>query len=383
MDIEILEQIGLTKSEINVYLALLELGSSSTGKIVDKSGAPSSKIYEILDRLIKKGLASFVVKSGVKYFEAASPARIMDYMEEKEKSMQEQKEKLRKIIPELELQKKLAGYSSEAAIYKGIRGLESAFYPIIEQLQKNDELLMIGLPKRSKPFDIFLIKFFRKCIERKIKIKIVAEYQSKKDLNYLHENKIIFDIRFNADSSPAQIFIIKDISIILSSEAKEPLAMMINSREISESFRNEFRRLWDQEAKIVKGIAAMQNLFEDIIANGGVDWIGARGYTVDAIPAYIDEWEKRAVKKGIVTRNIVDPEIKGHRITKFSFAQTKYTLAKEFSSMSCFWIYKNKVAISNWTAKEPIALIIENKSICEMYKKQFESLWNKDKKIMA
>ena len=45
---ELLEEIGLTKSEIKVYLALLELGSATSGPIVDKSGASSSKIYEIL-----------------------------------------------------------------------------------------------------------------------------------------------------------------------------------------------------------------------------------------------------------------------------------------------------------------------------------------------
>ena len=53
MDNTILEQIGLTKSEINVYLALLELGSSSTGKIVDKSkvGFP---FYWVGDKAIAK-----------------------------------------------------------------------------------------------------------------------------------------------------------------------------------------------------------------------------------------------------------------------------------------------------------------------------------------
>ena len=51
---ELLEEIGLTKSEIKVYLALLELGSSTTGPIVDKSKASSSKIYEILDKLMQK-----------------------------------------------------------------------------------------------------------------------------------------------------------------------------------------------------------------------------------------------------------------------------------------------------------------------------------------
>jgi len=37
MDTQILQDIGLTKNEINVYLALLELGKSSAGKVLEKS----------------------------------------------------------------------------------------------------------------------------------------------------------------------------------------------------------------------------------------------------------------------------------------------------------------------------------------------------------
>ena len=74
MNVELLEAIGLTKSEIKVYLALLELGSSTTGPIVEKSGASSSKIYEILEKLIQKGLVGHVIKAGKKHFEAAPPA---------------------------------------------------------------------------------------------------------------------------------------------------------------------------------------------------------------------------------------------------------------------------------------------------------------------
>lgn len=76
-------------------------------------------------------------------------------------------------------------------------------------------------------------------------------------------------------------------------------------------------------------------------------------------------------------RNIVDIGVNGHKITKFSFAKTKYNLDKSFVDLSVFWIYGNKVVISNWAGKEPIAMIIENREIVKMYKKQFEMLWNK------
>ena len=57
----------------------------------------SSKIYEIMDKLIQKGLVSYIIKSGVKYFESAQPNRLLDYISEKEKKLEIQKEKIKKI----------------------------------------------------------------------------------------------------------------------------------------------------------------------------------------------------------------------------------------------------------------------------------------------
>ena len=98
----LLQQIGLTNAEINVYLALLELGSSTTGPIVEKSKASSSKIYEILEKLLQKGLVSFVIKNGMKHFEASDPQRLLDYLKEKETALKTQEQGLQQMLPELE-----------------------------------------------------------------------------------------------------------------------------------------------------------------------------------------------------------------------------------------------------------------------------------------
>ena len=42
MDTSILEDLGLTQAEIKVYVGLLELGSSSAGHILEKSGLQNS-----------------------------------------------------------------------------------------------------------------------------------------------------------------------------------------------------------------------------------------------------------------------------------------------------------------------------------------------------
>lgn len=220
MDTKLLEAIGLTKSEIKVYLALLELGSSTTGKIVEKSKASSSKIYEVLDKLIQKGLVSFIFKSGVKYFEAAPPERIMDYMEEKEEKFSQQKEELEKIIPELDLKRKLSKYKSEATIYKGMKGLETAFYGALELLKPKDEMLVIGVPSRSEPVNRFFVKFAKERAKRKIKMKIIFNEIARGELQTLPENNPLTEIKYVPETTPAAINIFNDRVIIFPTEVK-------------------------------------------------------------------------------------------------------------------------------------------------------------------
>ena len=79
---ELLVDIGLTKSEIAVYLALLDIGSSTTGPIIKKAQIASGKAYLVLDRLIQKGLATYTIKGSIKYFQAKDPDRLLVYLRE-------------------------------------------------------------------------------------------------------------------------------------------------------------------------------------------------------------------------------------------------------------------------------------------------------------
>jgi len=52
---------------------------------------------------MQKGLVSQVIKSNVKYFEAASPKRLLDYMSEKKKNLESKEKELEALIPQLEI----------------------------------------------------------------------------------------------------------------------------------------------------------------------------------------------------------------------------------------------------------------------------------------
>ena len=78
-----LEALGLTKSEISTYLALLDLGPSTTGPLIKKAQIASGKAYIILDKLIEKGLVTYTIISGTKTYQAKDPNRLLDYLNEK------------------------------------------------------------------------------------------------------------------------------------------------------------------------------------------------------------------------------------------------------------------------------------------------------------
>jgi hypothetical protein len=607
---------------------------------------------------MQKGLVSFIIKSGIKYFEAAPPERIMDYMKEKEEQFNQQKKELNMIIPELELRRKLSQYKSEATVYKGLKGVETAFYSLLDKLKPGEETFTIGAPSRSPQANTSLIRWHKERARRNIKAKIIFSEAARGQERTFDKNLPLCEKKFTSQITPSSVNIAKD-RVVIYPESEDPLAISIDSKEIAESFRvqfemwwnqkfethegqegvekaysslieeakstdevvifaakpktkmgsdynlnwnkeirkkvksvrllyygnNEtnkkraqemvsvgcnvkiietqenlpistvvtgkivvyaiwgekpiafklenktvadslrtnfeflwnqdviiqkgwdsflqssldivsqlkqdesydvigagyagenlekdysriyeklhesrikkgiktrllfyqgnagaikkfynkfykkdaeikflpyqsespveiipygnktdliiqeevptiitidnkkiadaFRRhfdsLWNQDTRILRGMEAVKWVWEDMLNHNSVDWIGARGYSVDRLGSYIDEWEKRANSKGFKARNIVDPEVKGRKVTKLSFIETKYTIPKEFSTLSCFWIYGNKVVITNWTEDEPIVIIIENKNLHNMYKEQFEMLWNQNIRIL-
>ena len=87
MNEDIFKEIGLTVSEKNVYLALLELGDSTRGNIVNKSKVAGSKIYELLEKLQEKGFVSIYIKNKVKHFKPTNPTQILNYLESKKQEI--------------------------------------------------------------------------------------------------------------------------------------------------------------------------------------------------------------------------------------------------------------------------------------------------------
>jgi sugar-specific transcriptional regulator TrmB len=182
MNEKILEDIGLTKGEIKVYLTLLKLGETTTGKIIEDSGLSSGKIYEILDKLINKGLASFVIKEKTKYFQASSPNRILDYLHEKEKDLKNKEEEFIKQLPSLLAIKEKTKKENENTLFKGLKGFRTAIYEALDSLNSKDEIIAMGITStKDEKYNLMWQAWHKERIKRKIKCRAIF---SDKKTNY-------------------------------------------------------------------------------------------------------------------------------------------------------------------------------------------------------
>ena len=86
---KIFRDLGFTERETKVYLTLLDLGETKMGPLAAKTRLQPSKIYQTLERLIDRGLVTFVIKSKIKYFQAQDPQEILNILKEKEKAFSE------------------------------------------------------------------------------------------------------------------------------------------------------------------------------------------------------------------------------------------------------------------------------------------------------
>ena len=128
MNTKILEELGLTKNEVKVYLALLELGSTPAGPLVKKLSMHRAAVYNLLDLLLDKGIISYVTKHNIKHFEAHDPERLLEYIKLKKQQLDEKEKKLKEKLPELQLKKNIAITTQKATIFTGKRGIKRTRY---------------------------------------------------------------------------------------------------------------------------------------------------------------------------------------------------------------------------------------------------------------
>ena len=225
-----LQKLGLEEQEVKTYLALLDLGEATATKLAERTGLGRVHMYQIVNRLIERGIASYIIKNNVKYFSASDPETLLKDIQQKEQDLQ-------KILPELKARQKKLIPETKVEIYRGREGINT----ILKIILKDEKTYYIlgGAQEACSIFKLENTIFVKRAEKLKLRGRILAR---KKDIFFIGTNE---DYRFIPEhliSSTTQMLWGNKTAIFVWSEPY--YAVLINNAEITKSNLSTFNYLW-------------------------------------------------------------------------------------------------------------------------------------------
>ncbi len=251
MNTQILEEIGLTKTEIKIYLTLLKLGQSTTTNIIREAGIHASKVYEFLDKLIQKGLVSYVIKANKKYFAASKPEYLKEFLKEKQRKIKEQEKEIGKLIPKLYSVRKSGKEIIKSEIYEGLRGVKSVYEKILSTLKKGEMQYIIGAPRiANEKIEGFLLDWHKRRIKNGIRCKYIYD-SDVRDYGKVREQMPLTEVKYLPKNiiSPVWIEIFKDYVVIGHIKGYNAVLFLIQDKEIAKGYLDYFKLIWSVSIK--------------------------------------------------------------------------------------------------------------------------------------
>ncbi len=244
-----LRNIGLTDNEIKIYIDLLKSGSSTAYEISKRTGIYRVHIYDKLEQLMNKGLVTHIYRGAKKYFQATSPVKIKQYLEEKKKEVQLQEDAVDSILPELEAMANLPREDTFVEVFKGNEGLK---YFLKDIIKAGEEVLITGIDdqKYQEALPIFMQQYFRDLKRNKIKERVLTSKRKgiflfDKIVAPTTEYKFLEEKQFN----PTNTFIY-GTKVVIVTWGSPVTAVMIKNNGIAQTYRNHFEHLWKIASKI-------------------------------------------------------------------------------------------------------------------------------------
>lgn len=235
---DILQEIGLTKREAQVYETLLRLGESPISSVLKATGSHPQVVYRVLDSLVKKGLVLEIKRKNRKYVKAENPSRL-------EKLEEQRLEKLRKALPDLTA---LQAPTKEAIVRlaKGEEAVRALRIRGIEELSRGDTYYIIGA-SGDRFYDIMGDRYAeveRKRIRKKITKKLIS-VDTHRTLFQKDKFREYTEFRFLSEDFPvfSSTNIFKDTVAMIVWDT-DPIVITIESKAIADSYRQYFASLW-------------------------------------------------------------------------------------------------------------------------------------------
>lgn len=241
MEFKDLEKLGLNKNEAKVYFGLLQKGQATAAELVKSIGVHRNIIYDNLEKLIEKGLVTYIIEGTKKKFIAENPGAIVEFLKGEENNIKDKIKTAKDFIPEINKILASKKERQEAYLFRGIKGIKK----ILSEILSSKEFWAIGVSNAS-------VEVLGETFWKNFNIKRKAE-KIRENLLFNHDFKNVVDITSSKLSVhrvlPEELIQITEILIFghkvaITVYSKEPIGIVIEDEEVFKTFKQQFTFLW-------------------------------------------------------------------------------------------------------------------------------------------
>ncbi|MBI5622129.1 helix-turn-helix domain-containing protein [Candidatus Falkowbacteria bacterium] len=243
----ILEDLGLTKSKADVYLAALAVGSGSAQEIANRAGLPRTTTHEILQTLVGMSLIGFVTKGRTRIYSAEPPEKLKILLKEKEA-------RLEKALPELSALFNTSGIRPRVRFYEGEDGIKTVFEDTLTVSNKLLRSILSMKDLYEMPGKDYVNAYTRRRIAAGIKLRVVRSEGKEVEKVWPASTRDSRDLHYAPDDMffPMTVYIY-DNKLGLISSKKENFGMIIESPDLYQTMKNMFEVMW-QVTRVMKPV---------------------------------------------------------------------------------------------------------------------------------
>jgi len=234
-----LTNLGLSKNEASVYIAILSLGQAKVSDISSASHIKRTSVYPLLNSLVKKGVVSIVI-IGIKHlYVAENPKHFENLLEEHKKTWNDTLPNFLNLYNSFES-------SDTIKIFKGLESVKTMYKSLLPELRPRDDYYVISDTKKWLSLGDFFLEYSKKRAKLNLNLKIisieneVSEYYKKYEKNYSSQVKLIkntIDFTTSLTITPSKMILLQ-MSPVVS-------AIIIENKSMVEMQRQMFNLLWE------------------------------------------------------------------------------------------------------------------------------------------
>ena len=245
MDISQLTTLGLSETEANIYIALIESGPASILELARRTRINRSTIYYLLQSLKEKQLIAQTVQGKRNLLMALDPSNLKVLLEKKIVNTLP-------LIDELKAMAKVGKTKPIIALYEGLPGLKKVF----EQAATSNEKTMyglVGLESLTTTSKALLHYWLGPYTELRKKKGVIAKLVvpdteqgvafKKLDSEKFRETRLVPSSAYNFDS---EFLVHDDMVDLFVFTAEEQFAVSIKSAAIANTMKMVWRLVWNQ-----------------------------------------------------------------------------------------------------------------------------------------